>query len=472
MIQRVRRKFVFLIAGMVLLVPQVQASLSGRVNAVIGQKQFRKVQFGVHIVDAGSGRVLYERNCKEPMTPASNMKILASAAALRFLGADYKFTTEVGLIGDTLVVIGAGDPLIGDEQTDLKYGRKPGWFIDAIIAELKNRGIKSLDKIIIDSTFFDDERVNADWPADQLNRSYACEVSGVNYNRNCIKLKVFRDGSRVGYSVSPATGYLTITNRVKAVSSGNSAAGAYRNHKPNVWTLKGRCRKSTTFDVAIEGPAMFFGTLLKERLVSAGIKVKGSVDERYVKDRAGMRTIMKHQTPLTDVLRRCNKDSFNLAAEALVKTLSAEKTSGRTNGEWKHGLSLAGLYMTRLGVGANEFNLVDGSGLSKNNKLSTRAITAVLMDIYAGRNWQTYKDSLAIGGVDGTAAKYFRHAKYKGKIFAKTGYINSVRAYSGYIETTSGRYIFSILTKGGSSAVRGAINDIVKAIIDEAELRH
>ncbi|MBW8035275.1 MAG: D-alanyl-D-alanine carboxypeptidase/D-alanyl-D-alanine-endopeptidase [Planctomycetes bacterium] len=468
MIQRIRRKFVLLIAGIVLLVPQVQASLKGRVNAVIGQKQFRNVQFGVHIVDAASGRVLYARNYREAMTPASNMKILASAAALRFLGADYKFTTEVGLIGNTLVVIGAGDPLIGDEDTDKKYGRKVGWFIDAIAAELKDRDVKSLDEIIIDSTFFDDERVNNDWPKDQLNRAYACEVSGVNYNRNCVKLKVFRDGSRVGYSVSPATGYLTITNRVKAVSSGNSAAGAYRNHKPNVLTLKGRCRKATTFDVAIEGPAMFFGTLLKERLASAGIKVKGGVDERYVKNRSGMRTIMKHQTPLTDVLRRCNKNSLNLAAEALVKTLSAEKTTGRLKGQWKHGLSLAGIYMTRLGIDADEFNLVDGSGLSKNNKLSPRAITTVLMDIYAGSNWQTYKDSFAIGGVDGTAKKYFSEAKYKGKIFAKTGYIKGVRAYSGYIETTSGNYIFSILTKGGSSAVRGAINNIVKAVIDEA----
>lgn len=468
MTQRIRQKLVFLIAGIVLLVPQVHASLGGRINAVIAQKQFKKVQFGVHIVDADSGRVLYERNCKEAMTPASNMKIVASAAALRFLGTDYKFTTEVGLIGDTLVVIGGGDPLIGDEDTDLEYGRKSGWFIDAIAGELKDRGIKSLDGIIIDSTFFDDDRVHADWPPDQLNRPYCCEVSGVNYNRNCVKLKIFRDGSRVGYSVSPATGYLTIKNQVKAVSSGNSAAGAYRNHKPNVLMLKGRCRKSTTFDVAIEGPAMFFGTLLKEKLVSAGIKVKSSVDERYVKNRSKMLTIMKHQTHLTDVLKRCNKDSFNLAAEALVKTLSAEKTTGRLNGQWKHGLSLAGLYMTRLGVGANEFNLVDGSGLSKNNKLSPQAITTVLMDIYAGNNWLIYKDSLAIGGVDGTAAKYFREPKYKGRIFAKTGYINSVRTYSGYIETDSGRYIFSILTKGGPAAVRTAINKIVKAIIDEA----
>ncbi len=468
MIQRVRQKIVFFIAGIVLLVPNVHASLAGRVNAIVGQKQFKNVQFGVHIVDVDSGSSLYKRNSKEALTPASNMKIVASAAVLRFLGPDYKFTTEVCLLGNTLVVIGGGDPLIGDEQSDLKYGRKAGWFIDAIIDELKGRGKTVLDEIIIDSTFFDDERVNADWPKDQLNRSYACEVSGLNYNRNCVKFKVFRDGSKVRYSVLPATGYLSVKNQVKTVSSGSSAVGAYRNHKPNFLTLKGKCRTSTTFDVAIEEPAMFFGTVLKEKLVSAGIKVKGGVDERYVKKNSRMHTIMRHQTPLSDVLARCNKDSLNLAAEALVKTLSAEKTTGRINGEWEHGLSLIGLYMTRIGVDADEFKLVDGSGLSKNNKLSPRAITTVLMDIYASDNWPVYKDSLSIGGVDGTGAKYFAEQKYKGRIFAKSGYINSVRAYSGYIETSSKRYIFSILTKGGASGVRGAINDIVKAVIDES----
>ena len=457
-----------MLACIIVLAPQVHASLAGRIKGIVGQKDLKKVAFGIHIIDADSGRSVYSRRPAEPMTPASNMKIVASAAALRFLGCDYKFTTQVGLIGRTLVVVGAGDPLIGDEKTDGKYERKGGWFVEAIAAAVKASGVKSLDGIIVDSTFFDNERVHPDWPADQINRPYACEVSGLNYNGNCVRLKVFRDGARVGYSVVPASDYVTFRNQVKAVSSGSSRAGAYRNHTPNVLTIKGKCRTSTTFDVAIENPAMFFGAVLKKRLTSAGIAVAGGVEEKYVKSERGFKMIMKHETPLSDVLERCNKDSFNIAAEVLVKTVSAEKTSGRIGGEWGHGLSLIGRYMSALGIDADEYHLADGSGLSKNNKLSPRAITAVLHDIYTSGEWPMYKVSLAIGGVDGTAAKYFREAKYKGKVFAKTGYINSVRAYSGYIEAGNKRYIFSILTEGGTSAVRVAINDIVKAVIDEA----
>lgn len=469
---RIRKKLIFLLACLAVLAPQVHASLAGRIKGVTAQKHLKKVQFGIHIIDADSGRTVYAKNSAEPMTPASNMKIVASAAALRFLGSDYEFTTKVGFIGRTLVVVGAGDPLLGDEKTDRKYGRKSGWFVEAIAAAVKESDVKRLDGIIVDSTFFDNDRVHPDWPPDQLNRPYACEVSGLNYNGNCIRLKVFRDGPRVGYSVVPASEYLTFTNQVKAVSSGSSRAGAYRNHTPNVLTIKGKCRTSTTFDVAIEGPAMFFGAVLKKHLELAGVAVDGGIEEKYVKSDRGLKIIMKHKTLLSDVLQRCNKDSFNMAAEVLVKTLSAEKTSGRINGEWGHGLSLIGRYMTRLGIDASEFNLADGSGLSKNNKLSPHAVTSVLRDVYASDDWAMYKGSLAIGGVDGTGAKYFREAKYKGKVFAKTGYISSVRAYSGYIETGSKRYIFSILTKGGTSAVRVAINDIVKAVIDEAELRH
>ncbi len=472
MVPRIRKKLIFLLVCLAVLAPQVHASLAGRIKGVTAQKHLKKVQFGIHIIDADSGRTVYAKNSAGPMTPASNMKIVSSAGGLRFLGSDYDFTTKVGFIGRTLVVVGAGDPLLGDEKTDRKYERKGGWFVEAIAAAVKASDVKRLDGIIVDSTFFDNDRVHPDWPPDQLNRPYACEVSGLNYNRNCVTMKVSRNGSKAKIAVTPSTNYLTIKNQVKTVSSGKSAAGAYRNHKPNVLTIKGKCRTSTTFDVAIENPAMFFGTVLKERLTAAGFAVDGGIEEKYVKSDRSFKMIMKHETPLSDVLQRCNKDSFNMAAEVLVKTVSAEQTSGRINGQWQHGLSLIGRYKTRLGIDASEFNLVDGSGLSKNNKLSPRAVTSVLRDVYASDDWAMYKGSLAVGGVDGTGAKYFREAKYKGKIFAKSGYISSVRAYSGYIETGSKRYIFSILTKGGTSAVRVAINDIVKAVIDEAELRH
>lgn len=443
------------------------AGLTSRINAVIGRKTNKNVDFTVKVIRADTGKTLYERNAAKSMIPASNMKIITTAAALTYLGPDYQFTTRIEMLGSKLVVIGAGDPLLGDQINDKKHNRPPGWLIEDIIETLKENKITRVTDIIIDSTFFDDIRVNPSWDKAILNQPYACEVSGLNYNNNCVEMNIKRAAKGTTLTVKPQTSFIKTVNKVTLISKGKDAVGAYRNGKPNELIIKGKCRKETTFRVAIEKPATFFGHILSERLKKAGIKVTGRVYEKYVKSNAGTRILRIYKTPLTEVLARCNKDSFNMAAEALVKTISAENTVGKINGQWAHGHSLISRYLRGLGIPSEQYTLDDGSGLSRKNRLSTEALTTVLFSLYKSSNWKTYKDSLGIGGVDGTCSDHFKEEKYKGKVFGKTGYINGVRALSGICSTEKGDYIFSILTKGGSSTVRTSINDIAKAIIDE-----
>lgn len=468
MLNGLGRKFFLLAVAGLLLVGSAFAGIGSRIEGIVSRKDCSRAKFAVHIVEADSGETVYSRYLHTPMIPASNMKVVTSAAAIRYLGADYEFTTKIGLLGKTLVVIGGGDPLLGDKTTDKKYSRREHWIFDDIIGVLKVKGVSRIDAIVIDSTFFDDNRVHPSWPVDQLNQSYVAEISGVSYNNNCVDFTISRVGSGTKISINPATSYVKYTNQVKATSSGSSAAGAYRTTVPNKLVLKGRCRTSTGFDTAIERPALFFGTVLKERLVRAGIKVGGSVSEKYVKKNPDIEVLRTYVTPMADVFERCNKDSLNMAAESLVKTMSAENTSGQINGEWPHGFAMIGRYLNSLGVSASEFNLDDGSGLSRKNSISPYAMTRVLLDVYESDDWEFYKRSLSVGGVDGTTRKYFRESKYKGKVVGKTGYIDGVRAFSGVVSTAKGDYIFSILTSGGSSSVRTGINDIVKAIIDNA----
>jgi D-alanyl-D-alanine carboxypeptidase/D-alanyl-D-alanine-endopeptidase (penicillin-binding protein 4) len=105
--------------------------------------------------------------------------------------------------------------------------------------------------------------------------------------------------------------------------------------------------------------------------------------------------------------------------------------------------------------------------LSSQNKLTAGLIARVLADAHSSDLWPVFKDTLAAGGVDGTLKKYFYQDKYRGKVFAKTGYINSVRALSGVCTTERGEYIFSILTNDANYKTKEAIFDIVKAIMDE-----
>ena len=458
-------KRLILVAVLCIASPVLHASLAGRINSVVNGSSQKKVEFGIKVVAPATGKTLYSHNSQTPMIPASNMKVVASAAALQRLGPDYKFTTRVGMLGNTLVVIGGGDPLFGDESTDARYGRKPGWVFDDIIAGIKALGITALDGIVIDSTFFDDNRVPETWPRDQLNRYYACETSGLNYNGNCVRINVKRSGSSVLVTLDPATHYVKIVNQVKT-SSRTNAVGAYRNSLPNKLIVKGYCKTQAGFDVAIERPAPFFGFILAERLNAAGIEVRGDLTEQYIKNQPDITIFRTYTTTIADVLTRCNRDSFGLAAESLIKTISAENTAGRINGEWPHGLHQTQRYLNRAGIKDVEFNLADGSGLSREDRLSANALATVLANVYKGDDWPLYKDTLAIGGMVGSSPvrKYFTENKYKGKVFAKSGTLDGVKALSGLCETENGDVIFSIITNKANGNTRQAINDIVKAI--------
>jgi D-alanyl-D-alanine carboxypeptidase/D-alanyl-D-alanine-endopeptidase (penicillin-binding protein 4) len=441
--------------------------LGGRINGIIRQSSQKKVRFSIQIVEAGSGKTVYRHNTTEAMIPASNMKIITSAAALKYLGPNYEYRTVVGLCDDTLVVAGGGDPLLGDKATDDRYGRGVGWVFEDIAQALKQKGVRSIKDIVVDSSIFDDERVHPNWPREELNRSYACEVSGLNFNGNCIDVTTNNTGSRAAIVVEPDTDFVKVVNKVTPIQKGKSAVGAYRNEQLNKIIIRGKCRRQAgPFAVAIERPAAFFGYLLAEHLGAAGIDATGQLIEKSVPRDCKIKILREYSTPIADCLARCNKDSFGLAAESLLKTMAAETGQPGKSGSWERGRELIERYMLGLDVDGGQFYIDDGSGLSRQNKLSANAITKVLLDVYKSRNRKLYKDSLAVGGLDGTIRRYFKEEKYKGKIFGKTGYIDKVKALSGICSGRGGEYIFSILANNTNGKTRGAINDIAKAIVD------
>jgi len=470
----IKRRFVHIIGivaavTLVGLAPTLQASLAGRIDRIIQSKAQRGNRFSIHVVHAETGRTLYAHQETTPRIPASNMKLIATAAALHYLGADYEYKTEVALLDDSLAVIGYGDPLLGDERIDPRHGRQPGWIFDDIVAALKEHGITTLQDIYVDGTFFDRQRIRPSWPADQLNRWYCAEISGLNYNDNCIRIEVRNRGSHTVVELDPPTRYVTVVNQVKATSRGASAVEALRTSRPNRVIVRGTCRTDQGFWLAIEDPTAFFGVLLYERLRAAGITIRGKLAEKYVRHDKRRRVIRTYPTPIRDVLERSNKNSLQVAAECLVKTISAENTVGRINGEWPHGLKLIERYLAGLGIPSDQVHLDDGSGMSRENRLTATAVTAVLLDRHRADDWPVFRESLAVGGVDGTLDDYFREPPYKGKIRGKTGYLSGVRSLSGYAETPNGTVIFSILTEYSRTSTWPAIRDIAKAVFDEAK---
>jgi len=460
--------FVYIAYIAAVLVCPADASLRDSINRILSRPSEKNVQYGIDIIEADTGKRLYAKNAAEPMTPASNMKLITTAAVLHYLGPDYAFETTVALKGNTLVIIGSGDPLLGDRITDIKHGREKDWIFREIAQALIHNDVNNIRDIIVDTTIFDDERVHPSWPAEELNRWYACEVSGLNYNGNCIEITCTNRAGHIQVDIDPQTSFIKTINQVRAVSSGSGSVGAYRTETLNTILLRGKCKiKQGPFRVAIERPAAFFAFLLAENLARHNITISGQVIEKGIANPSDLKVLITFHKPIVDCLDRANKDSLGLVAEALLKTIAANANANK-NGSWPAGRKLIGDFLTDLRIRPNKFYIDDASGLSRSNKLSPDCITAVLSAIYKSENRQMYMQSLAAGGVDGTIGRYFTEPQYKGKVIGKTGYINGVKSFSGYCSTADKDYIFSIITNGANGTTREAINDIAKAVIDNS----
>jgi D-alanyl-D-alanine carboxypeptidase/D-alanyl-D-alanine-endopeptidase (penicillin-binding protein 4) len=228
-------------------------------------------------------------------------------------------------------------------------------------------------------------------------------------------------------------------------------------------------------------PAMYAATVLAETLQANGVKVSGKADRdltaraalRSSGDATTLRVLAIHETPLDAVLARANKDSMNLYAEAMCKRLGAE-VSGAP-GSWRNGTAaLASFVQQKCGVPESELKLDDGCGLSKENRISANALARVLAFDFASPNRQKFINSLSVAGSDGTLDRRFKDAPFqdlRGRVFAKSGFVNGVSSLSGFVKAKDDRwYAFSILMNGvGDIATCKQIQEkVVKAIDDAA----
>ena len=450
---------------------QAVAGLTQQIDAIVDSQIQDKVKFAVQIRDPKTGAIIYSRNGSMALIPASNMKLITTASALHYLGSDFQYQTRVGLVGDSLAVIGSGDPLLGDKATAKKMSFDPRWMLKDIAIQLKAAHTSAITDVIVDSTVFSDLRFHPSWHRKELNREYAAEVAGLNYNGNCVEILAEAVSSRVRLTLEPRTSYVKIINKCKPAAKPPDTVWGAREPNSNTITVLGAChKKCQPIRVTIDRPPAFFAYILAEELKRGGVSVRGRIIEKEITSQDKFRTVAVYTSSIWEVFERCNKDSFGLAAESLLKTIAASRQPSGKGGTWAAGQNLISQYLLSLGIPDDQFQIDDGSGLSENNRLSVNSISTVLLDLYNSRDWPNFVETLSVGGEEGTASKWFDEPKYKGKIFTKTGYMEGVKSLSGVCETPTGDRIFSIITNKTNGQTRQAINNIVKAVIDESNI--
>ena len=429
-----------------------RADLAAEVREVLEDKLLRKGLVGVEVIrlgdKAGQDQPVFAHNAEMPLIPASNLKLITTAAALERLGQGFKFKTELRLTpeGD-LVLIGDGDPALGDAEYLKKVGWKTTTLFEWWAVQLREKqNVRSVRDVIIDDGVFDGEMLHPRWPADQIQKRYVPEVAGLNFNANCVdfQIQVAGSGQLVQYVLDPPTRYVMVRNN--CVAGKDNAIWLSREGGSNDIILKGESRGTREpVSVTVSDPSMYTGTVLSETLAANGIRREGTVrrDNSYRSRNVGS-VVAVHETPLATVLARANKDSMNLYAEALCKRLGRE--SSGESGSWANGALATADFLRAAGVADNQFHLDDGCGLSKENVISPRAINTVLAHEFHGKNKEQFLVSLSVAGIDGTLEDRFKGSDLRGRVSGKSGFVNGVRSLSGYLKAKDGQhYAFSIL---------------------------
>jgi serine-type D-Ala-D-Ala carboxypeptidase/endopeptidase (penicillin-binding protein 4) len=458
--------------------PRLSGTLEQRLATLLNGPVARNSTASVEVVDVESGRVVASLNPNLAVAPASNMKLFTTAAALDLLGADFTMKTTVAVRGEIdrngnldgdVKIVGRGDPTIGSRFHD---GDSTA-VLKRFATELKAAGIRTIrGDLILEFGYFDTEWVHPTWPPDQLVNWYEAPIAALSVQEGCVMVRVLpsRPGQRAIVQLEPPNTFMTVENT--CVTGPGRGVFVTRRLGTNTIIVRGNVPPrsgATEIFVTVEHPVHYFGNVTHVAFEREGINVQGEVRLVESDDRPGWRTVVEHETPITLVNVVVNKKSQNHYAEQLLKAIGAEK-SGK--GSFESGAVAVEEWMaSRLGIPAAQFDMVDGSGMSRFNRASAHAFIQVLRYMWNTPFRRDFVSSMPYSGeTDSRLRRRLNTQPYARQVYAKTGYISGVIGLSGYVHAKSGRiYAFSFLFNRYTTGVWGVYSlqdEMLKEIID------
>lgn len=467
------------------------AKFSARAETLLGAGPAGKGEWGLLIVDAESGEKLYEQNADRYFVPASNMKLFTSALALARLGPDYRFHTTLetsgtisnGVLAGDLALVGRGDPNLSNRKFPYQVKEEFDGPLEKALAELADgvvaKGVKEITGDVIgDDSYFPRERYPSGWEINDMVWEYGAAISAIVLDDNTVTLTLTpgeQPGSAVQGTVSPATPDFLVENDV-TTSAPEVKADLTLTRDPgsNLVVVKGTMPANAAprkLVLAIQQPALHAATVLNRLLEDRGIRVDGVARARHEAAKAAGDPVVLAEhvsVPLGEAITLSNKISQNLHTEMWLRTVA------RQNGPWATDDDLMQVpqdFYALAGVSPDDIIQTDGSGLSRHDLVTPRAIVALLTFAQKQPWFDTYYNSLPVAGVDGTLEDRMKSTPAAGRIHAKTGSVEHVRTLSGFAETPNGRrLIFSFLSNnqaGKNHEAVDALTGLCVAMLEE-----
>jgi D-alanyl-D-alanine carboxypeptidase/D-alanyl-D-alanine-endopeptidase (penicillin-binding protein 4) len=470
-------------------VDELRRSLSD----AIGSYRWGPATWGVAVRSLDTDESLFELNPDVALAPASNLKLLTSAAALHVLGPEYRFRTylltagrvEDGVVHGDLVLYGTGDPGISG-----RFYRRKDEVFQRLIDQLEEAGIHTIrGDVVADASFFPGPLRHQGWETRDLNEHFTAGVSSVSYNENVVSFRIVAGppGAPPQVQTIPSPSGLEVVNIAETVLRPSRPRLAILREDPlEPVRVEGRMVAGTRDvwrQMTVAVPARFAGEVLHDALVKRGLTVRGEtriVELPYesvvgrvsapTRGRRGARILARHVSrPLGDYLAVINKESNNLFAELVFRA------TGRAAEGSAHPRASARAVMRTLhdvGVDTVGLSLLDGSGLSAGNRVSAQALVQTIAGMEGGPLWPEYWASLPQAGTRGELGRMYRTAA-AGNLRAKTGTIEGVSALSGLVRTRDGeRLAFSLIVNDAASQTRAKrVENVIGAQLASFERR-
>lgn len=416
---------------------------------------------GVAVIDVSSGKLLAQHHQTQSLIPASALKIVTTASALKLLGANYRFKTELlyegnisnGVLRGNLILKGFGDPTLGSDQME-GVPNLPT-LMAYLVKMVQKAGIKEIQgKVIGDASFFRGETAGNTWQWYDLGNYYATGTWGLNIHENFYYLD-FQQANREGETpkiarIEPLIPNLYFINEVTSAPK-NTGDQAYIYGGPYAYArvIKGTIpvgNQRFTIKGSIPDPPFFAAHRLLYALEEAGIKTTKLVQTDVEWTAEKNRTLLfTHYSPtLAEIVKRANYESVNLYCESMIRAIGAAKNA--TN-SLEGGIEAILAYWTGQGLDTEGIFLMDGSGLSPRTGISAYQMATILQLIANDEAlFSVFYNTLPLGGQSGTVKSLFKGSTALGKIRLKSGYIERARSFAGYVEHPSGkRLAFAVI---------------------------
>lgn len=427
---------------------------------------FKHTSVGLSLRDVSTGAEALAFNSEKLLAPASTLKLITSLSALSILGTDFTFSTTLGYTGTiehdgtligNIIIVGGGDPSLGGKADRSQYDLD-SW-LQSVVNAIKQKGITCIDgDVIVDSKIFANQNIPDQWNHNDIGNYYASGAWGFNINENLYQI-YFKNNIKSGHPAqvsrtAPQLSFLNLDCQVITAAPGTGDnAYIYGDPKNPTRVIRGTIPASSS-EFVIKGslpyPPLNAAQLMVDKLTSANLKVGGraTVNIPYQK----LHAIIEWESALlSNMVKLANRHSINIYCDAMLRIVGTEE---KGDGSINSGLSAINKHLASIGLDTDQIILKDGSGLAVENK-----ITPALMTAFLTKKKEEFQSKVLQWipqvGKEGTVKSLLAGQSAAKHFFLKSGSIEGVQSYSGFVKAKSGKtYAISLMVNNYTCSYR------------------